>query len=42
VTLEEARSELELTSRASAADVRRAFKKLALLYHPDRDQGKLP
>jgi hypothetical protein len=39
VTLEEARSELELTRAASTADVRRAFKKLARLHHPDRNQG---
>jgi hypothetical protein len=36
VTLEHARAELGVSARASDDEVRRAFKKLALAYHPDR------
>jgi hypothetical protein len=41
VTLEEARAELGISSRATSIDVRRAFKKLALRHHPDRN-GQFP
>lgn len=40
MTLSEARSELGVTSRATDAEVRRAFKKLALAHHPDRNAGR--
>jgi hypothetical protein len=36
VTLEQARAELGVSSRTGSDDVRRAFKKLALVHHPDR------
>jgi hypothetical protein len=34
--LEQARAELGVSSRTGSDDVRRAFKKLALVHHPDR------
>jgi hypothetical protein len=37
VTLNEAREALQLTESADAADIRRAFKRLALRFHPDRN-----
>ena len=37
MTLEQARRTLGLSGRASDVDVRRAFKRLALKHHPDRN-----
>jgi hypothetical protein len=39
MTLDDARTELGVSRLASAADVRRAFKRLALQHHPDRNSG---
>ena len=39
MTLEQARRTLGLSARASDVDVRRAFKQLALMHHPDRNGG---
>ena len=33
-------ADLELPTNASVDDVRKAYRKLALLYHPDRNAGK--
>jgi len=39
MTLEQARRTLGLPVRANGVDVRRAFKRLALEHHPDRNPG---
>jgi hypothetical protein len=39
LTFDEARAELGVPSKANPAAIRRAFKKLALQFHPDRNQG---
>jgi hypothetical protein len=40
LTLNEARAELGVTRASAPADVRRAFKRLALELHPDRQRGQ--
>jgi curved DNA-binding protein CbpA len=39
MTLEEARRALGVSAKAGPNDVRRAFKRLALRHHPDRNSG---
>jgi hypothetical protein len=39
MTLEQARRTLGLSAHANAVDIRRAFKRLALEHHPDRNPG---